>query len=413
MKTKQIKVAALTAVMGIVAPLAMIAPASAATQVFESRSAVDIGKMAASTSWVSSVVPVDGDTVSFPASAKYQTINNDISSLSLVKILFDGESTLSTSSKSFTISGNGFTITSGIDAIMTGLGGEHAVNTDVSLGADVTFKTTGVNTLTVGGTGTTLDLNGNDLTLDAAGGTITLQGEIDGVGNVAISDGKVNFLATAGVTYDPTVTIAGGEFAVSSTTVGNIVLNGGTLKGSSLLLGSLTMSDGTLAPGNSPGCMSFTGLTLTGGTYQVEIEGKDTICTQYDSVTVAGAVNLGTATTLSVPSFPATYTPAIGDDFGIILNDLADPITGTFQGLAEGGTLTVDGYTLAVSYVGGDGNDVVLTVTGVPAAAATPTTPATGIGSLITNPLLTMTAAFAVLGSVGALRYAEAKKSRK
>ena len=60
----------------------------------------------------------------------------------------------------------------------------------------------------------------------------------------------------------------------------------------------------------------------------------------------------------------------IGDQFTILNNDLADAVTGTFNGLPEGSTLSANGFKFTISYVGGTGNDVVLTVTDVPGAQA-------------------------------------------
>ena len=49
--------------------------------------------------------------------------------------------------------------------------------------------------------------------------------------------------------------------------------------------------------------------------------------------------------------------------FTIINNDGADAVSGTFNGLAEGGTITFNTVTLYITYTGGDGNDVVLQLT--------------------------------------------------
>jgi len=54
------------------------------------------------------------------------------------------------------------------------------------------------------------------------------------------------------------------------------------------------------------------------------------------------------------------FASDVGDRFRIIKNDGHDPIVGTFAGLAEGAILTVAGQKFQISYVGGDGNDVVL-----------------------------------------------------
>src|SRR5204863_6874426 len=60
----------------------------------------------------------------------------------------------------------------------------------------------------------------------------------------------------------------------------------------------------------------------------------------------------------------SAFNPATGNTFTIIDNDLADAVGGTFSGLAGGATFTATtGGTSSykITYVGGDGNDVVLT----------------------------------------------------
>jgi subtilisin-like proprotein convertase family protein len=83
---------------------------------------------------------------------------------------------------------------------------------------------------------------------------------------------------------------------------------------------------------------------------------------------VRGTNALANATLTVLPAF--TTPVAIGQKFVIINNDLSDAITGTFSGLAEGATNTAGGYKFAISYVGGTGNDVVLTLTALPGAVA-------------------------------------------
>ena len=51
----------------------------------------------------------------------------------------------------------------------------------------------------------------------------------------------------------------------------------------------------------------------------------------------------------------------------ILNNDGADPVVGTFAGLAEGATITTtNGLLLRITYAGGDGNDVELRVLNPP-----------------------------------------------
>lgn len=51
-----------------------------------------------------------------------------------------------------------------------------------------------------------------------------------------------------------------------------------------------------------------------------------------------------------------------GKTFIAISNTAATPISGTFANPSDGGTFTVGPNTLQVSYAGGDGNDLNLTV---------------------------------------------------
>ncbi len=137
-----------------------------------------------------------------------------------------------------------------------------------------------------------------------------------------------------------------------------------------------------LAPGQSPGCLTATsgGLTLA-GTFEVEIAGT-TVCTEYDQTDVTGAVDVtgGALTT----SFLSGYVPKLNDTFTIIKNDASDAVTGTFTGKADDSRFDVAGVTFEINYNGGDGNDVVLTAVAVPTTA---TTPDTGVGSLVSNPI--------------------------
>ena len=53
----------------------------------------------------------------------------------------------------------------------------------------------------------------------------------------------------------------------------------------------------------------------------------------------------------------------IGAAFTLIQNDGTEAVMGTFAGLPQGATLVLGGMTFQISYVGGTGNDVVLTRT--------------------------------------------------
>jgi fibronectin-binding autotransporter adhesin len=114
-----------------------------------------------------------------------------------------------------------------------------------------------------------------------------------------------------------------------------------------------------IAPGRSPGILTCGHLNpdaLGSGTLQLELNGIAP-GSGYDQLDVLGTV------TLSDISLSASlnFVSAISNQFVIIRNDGSEPVSGRFTGLAEGAIVTISGEQFAISYNGGDGNDVVLT----------------------------------------------------
>lgn len=166
------------------------------------------------------------------------------------------------------------------------------------------------------------------------------------------------------------------------------VQQGGILKGKGTVGALTVVAGGRVAPGESPGILNAGNTTFNEGSlFEVEIAGN-TVGEQYDQLKVAGTVSLGSATLET--KFLNDFKPKAGDVFTIIDNDGDDAVAGTFKDLPEGATFTVDGVVFKISYVGGDGNDVVLTVAEVPG------TPNTGFTLLSASPFVTL---LATLGS--------------
>ena len=184
------------------------------------------------------------------------------------------------------------------------------------------------------------------------------------------------------------------------------VESGGILKGTGTVGALSVSSGGTVAPGHSPGCITTTGNLTLNGTYQAEIGGTNA-CTDYDQLKVTGTVDL-TGSTLTTTLYNG-FKPSAGQTYTIISNDGTDAVTGTFNGLAEGATFSVGGYVFKVTYKGGDGNDVVLSVVSVPSS------PNTGFGILTKNPLLTAGGVFAAAAGMAiiALRSRRLASSRR
>ncbi len=98
------------------------------------------------------------------------------------------------------------------------------------------------------------------------------------------------------------------------------------------------------------------------------------------------------------------YNIKAGDTFEIINNLSKTPVLGTFNGLPEGATFKVGTGVFKISYVGGDGNDVVLT------AVTAPTAPDTGFAIVAAHPGVTLAVSAAAAGTIFVLAR---KNSRK
>ncbi len=168
-------------------------------------------------------------------------------------------------------------------------------------------------------------------------------------------------------------------------------------------VGNVRIKNGaTLSPGESPGCLATGTLAFeTGATYEVDLGGTQP-CSGYDQTQVTGLVSLGNPT-LSLVLYN-NFKPAAGQTYTIITNDGTDAITGTFLNLPEGATFDSGGYVYQITYKGGDGNDVVLTVKTVPTA------PDTGVAYLQNRPVVTLIATTIIAGAVVVLARAYNKR---
>ena len=206
-------------------------------------------------------------------------------------------------------------------------------------------------------------------------GRLTLSGTSTHVGTANVLDGT---LAVSGITTS-TVTVngPGALLEVTGSIFNPVAVMQGVLAGTGTITFPVLVNTGaTLAPGLSPGIINTGSITLAGN-LAAEILGP-TVGTQYDQVNVTGMVTLNSPTL----ALSGGYVSVAGNSFILINNDGVDPVTGTFAGLAEGATLAFNGVPLRISYMGGDGNDVVLSH-----ATFTVTSSATGGNGTIAPPL--------------------------
>jgi autotransporter-associated beta strand protein len=155
----------------------------------------------------------------------------------------------------------------------------------------------------------------------------------------------------------------------SGTGSGPVQVDGGWLGGKGIIAGAVTVGTGSgsgavLAPGyvhglGSPGALTIQSpLTFNvGATYNVDVNSSNATA---DEV-VANGVSINSGAQFSFADLESgILTP--GTVFTVINNTAATPIVGTFSNLPDGSIFTANGNTYQVSYQGGDGNDLTLTV---------------------------------------------------
>lgn len=235
------------------------------------------------------------------------------------------------------VGGSGWTTTE-INTLLT-----NATKTSGALGIDTTngnlTQWTAFTTTNLGATLGLTKLGANTLTLDQTNNY---------TGATTVSSGTL---------------VVNGSISNSSLTT---VASGATIAGSGTI-GALTVSSGGfINPGNSPGTLD-TGNYSQAGLYTAEITGL-TPDTQHDQINVTGTVNI-TSGSLTALFSAGSYTA--NDLIFILLNDGTDSITGNYNGLAQGATVTsYGGFDWQISYTANNtgigtgtftgGNDIAL-----------------------------------------------------
>ncbi len=247
--------------------------------------------------------------------------------------------------------------------------------TTAAAGGDITFIANSINIKN------TAEINTN------ASSTVTLRPYTNGVsidlgaetdaldGPLSLSDAELDRITAGklqiGDANSGTISVSG---AISRTAATNIKL----ISGSDLVIGEAGINTGggtlLLDPGTSPKSVkpTFNGTDATASTLsfasasnlEITFNGTtvgDGTGSTYSQLRIEGEVNLTGVDLVMTGS----YTPVGSETFIIINNDGADAIQGNFNGLSQGATITNfrgSSFPATISYTGGDGNDVVITV---------------------------------------------------
>ena len=214
------------------------------------------------------------------------------------------------------------------------------------------------------------------------GNRLTLAGVLTGAGSPLFQSGG-SFVLTGTNACAGQTTVLGTTLLVHGRNVAGLLLGNASVLGGTGLVGPLVVNGGAIAPGASPGVLSSGDVSVIGvAPFRFELNGP-AVGTEYDQLNVTGTVALNNA----LLRLTLGFTPPGGTVFTLINNDGADAVSGTFAGLPEGAILTTNGVDFRVSYLGGTGNDVTLTV---PGGAPPSTIQFSGLNS---NGLFTLTGA--------------------
>jgi hypothetical protein len=225
-----------------------------------------------------------------------------------------------------------------------------------------------------------VNVNGFDMTVDGVGssisnisgaGSITINGSLsvgdhntvnDFTGMITVNQGGDLIIEGTNV---GSVNVNGGTFHLSSgTNLGPVIVNNnGTLLSDNAIIsdhssvaGPVTITQGTLVlqVGNgytTPAIFKPDSLTLIpGATFQVEVGGT-TPGSDYAQMQANGPVDLGGATL----SLQQNQYHSIPSSVGYVIVESNDSITGTFNGLPEGASVTVNNQTFQIHYFNAGG----------------------------------------------------------
>ncbi|HKS23927.1 MAG TPA: Ig-like domain-containing protein [Thermoanaerobaculia bacterium] len=296
------------------------------------------GKWSSVSNWDDSTTPVTGDILVFNGESSPSSIfeTNDLPAGTVLH-------SLKFNSGSFCVrlSGNALALTNGMASPLC----QTTFQIPISLEASQTWS---------GGLVLFQPVDLGPHTLTASGPAFSAP--IHGTGGLIVS-GTVNFQTSV-------------DYAGST-----VITAGGTLRCACVIENDVTVAGGALEFGPPSGQPQTGPLTVSGGVLRfirwrassndVSLDSSSKFIVTKDqfgpaqTLTVTGSVALGNA---QLDFSSPTYTPPTGTVYTLVSNDGADPVSGTFAGLPEGAVINGSNFTARISYHGGDGNDVTLTI---------------------------------------------------
>jgi autotransporter-associated beta strand protein len=245
-------------------------------------------------------------------------------------------------------------------------GSATAATLSVNQVADKTYS--GV----IGGVGT----NENNLALTKSGASsLTLSGANTYTGDTTVNEGTLTLSGSGSIASSSKVTVqSGATIDVSGVTGGFTLSDGQTLAGAGKVLGPIQMAAGsTLAPGNSPGTLTFDSalVMFDGSALEMELNGDDTTVGGGVNDLLTGITDLTLAGTLTVSSSINDFSSAQNGDAWTLIE---------YSGLLTDNGIVFDGsglnldsslkFELDTGAHGGTSVDLIVTTVPEPSSAA-------------------------------------------
>ena len=316
--------------------------------------------------WAANTLPSPGDDLVFPTTVinARRLMGNAFSNGSTFNRLTFGQ----TNSGAWTVNGSALKLLGGIVATNGSAEFDNAfINLALELGAAQTFAATNMGLAVFG----TLTLNGHQLTLvPGPAGSISLRGSNSSPGSIVMNGDGNLFLggrttAAAPVTLNNGTTLVFGDYSGAA----NWIMNGGRLDLQNGKVPGVQANGGVLvpeAPTSADKLNLVQGNLSLGGAATLEAQlltAADKNGNPLPLLAVTGNVILNNAALAVI----APDLSQVGATFVVISNLGPNAVTGTFTGKPEGtvfAATNAQGFVFShrISYVGGDGNDVTLTV---------------------------------------------------
>ena len=313
-------------------------------------------------------IPQSGDTLSFPASATNKQSTNDLSGLSISGLILDS---------GYNLTGNKLTLQGTYQS-----NGNNIIGTPVDVRQpNLALNTSGPLDTFIG----VVEVNASGMTFNQInfdGGLNINTNDVRWTGNYYYNSTRIKstLAGSATLTADNLVLNTTGAFSgiinaqylslqsVSLPSVTKITTNVGSGNGA---IGGIL--DGGIEPlndaNNGPGMFTAKTIACTNRSLSFRVNGT-TPGTGHSQLIATNGITLS-GCSLRVYGTLSTSALSAGQSIILVRNDGISAVNGIFSGLLEGTIVQLNGASYALTYKGGDGNDIALAAVGVTPSTTT------------------------------------------